>query len=152
MKFIAHRGNTNGPQADYENNPLYVKNALSRGFDVEIDVWYEKNNFYLGHDSPKFLLLEESLLVDDHVWCHAKSLEALEKLLANKSSNCFWHQTDDYTLTSKGFIWTYPEKRLTKNSICVTNEKILTKESYKKIEDISFGICSDYVSILESYK
>ena len=30
---------------------------------------------------------------------------------ADKSLNYFWHQTDDFTLTSHGYIWTYPGKK-----------------------------------------
>ena len=25
---------------------------LEKGYEVEVDVWYENNNFYLGHDEP----------------------------------------------------------------------------------------------------
>ena len=54
----------------------------------------------------------------------------------------FWHQDDDVTLTSKGYIWTYTGKQLTDKSIAVLPE--LDSEfiiSSKKI----VGICSDYV-------
>ena len=151
MKLIAHRGNTNGPNVNDENNPSYIKSALSLGFDVEIDVWYVDKNFFLGHDGPQYLLHDESLIQDKRAWCHAKNIEAFEKMI-KMQSNCFWHQEDDYTLTSSGFIWTFPGKTLTKNSVCVTNEKILAKENFKKLENACFGICSDYVSMLESYK
>ena len=51
----------------------------------------------------------------------------------------FWHEEDDYTITSKGFIWTYPGKKLFSNSICVLPENA----NYKNIN--CKGICSDFI-------
>ena len=53
--------------------------------------------------------------------------------------NYFWHQSDDYVLTSKGYIWTFPNKLLSYNSICVKPE--VYKE--KPILDCA-GICTDF--------
>ena len=50
MIFIAHRGNINGPDRANENNPLYIQNTLSKGFDVEVDVWYHHGKWLLGHE------------------------------------------------------------------------------------------------------
>jgi hypothetical protein len=36
--------------------------------------------------------------------------------------NYFFHQEDDITLTSKGYIWAYPGKQPIKNSIAVMPE------------------------------
>ena len=55
----------------------------------------------------------------------------------------FWHQMT-ITLTSNGYIWTYPGKKLSKKSICVLPE---TKKT--KIKNFISGICSDYI---EKYK
>ena len=60
--------------------------------------------------------------------------------------HCFWHQEDDVTLTSKGYMWTYPGKPLTDNSICVKpkkNDKIMKK---------TFGICSDFIVYYKQYR
>ena len=38
MILIAHRGNTNGKLPDRENTNDYIKEAISKGFDVEIDI------------------------------------------------------------------------------------------------------------------
>ena len=54
MYFISHRGNTNGKN-DYENSIDYVLTA-SKEYNVEIDIWYIKNNFYFGHDEPLYLI------------------------------------------------------------------------------------------------
>jgi|TARA_B100000959_G_C14826137_1_gene559891 hypothetical protein len=64
--------------------------------------------------------------------------EALNKML-KQDIHCFWHQKDDVTLTSKGYMWTYPGKLLTDNSITVLPE--INNDIPKKC----LGICSDYI-------
>ena len=66
--------------------------------------------------------------------------------LDNNLSNYFWHQDDDYTLTSQGLIWTYPGKKTTSNSIVVMPERF-DKNLEKEYNGV-YGICSDYVAIL----
>lgn len=141
MILISHRGNINGINKKYENNPTYIQSAIKKGYNVEIDVWY-KNAFFLGHDRPQFKV-SQKFLENKKFWCHAKNLEALEKLQKLKTKY-FWHQEDDYTLTSNGYIWTYPGKKLSKKSICVLPE--LNK---KKLPKLISGICSDFI---ERYK
>ena len=80
-------------------------------------------------------------MLNQFFWCHAKNFEALNRLLKIRA-NCFWHENDEYTLTSNNKIWTFPEKRVTINSIIVCHTKQETKKMSKK--DI-YGICSDYV-------
>ena len=137
MFLISHRGNTNGINKDEENQIDYIKSAINKGFDVEIDVRTYKNKLYLGHDTPE-VLIDDEFLKNNKLWCHAKDLNALNKLNKIKS-HFFWHQEDDVTITNKGFFWTYPGKQLFKKSICVLPEKA----SYKKFK--CFGICSDYI-------
>ena len=145
MILIAHRGNTQGPNLDRENSPDYIIEAMDKGYSVEVDVWYRDKSFWLGHDSPLHKI-QEDFLVDDRIWCHAKNLKALEKMITNSKIHCFWHQDDDYTLTNNGYIWTYPGKHLSERSICVMPEISMS------IHDISnlkcFGICSDIVDEL----
>lgn len=141
MKLISHRGNINGPKPDMENNPDYIGRTLSLGFDVEVDVWYINNDYYLGHDYPIYKI-KESFLENDKIWSHAKNIYSLFNMNKNEKINCFWHQNDDFTLTSKGFIWTYPDKELTNNSICVLPERSnYDLETIKKC----YGICSDFI-------
>jgi len=137
MKFISHRGNISGPIINYENNPDYIVAALKLGYDVEIDVRFFDSFFYLGHDKRQYKVNHE-FLEKKGIWCHAKNFEALEKL---QKLNCiyFWHENDDYTLTSNGYIWTFPKKKLLEKSICVLPEK----SNYKLIK--CYGICSDYI-------
>jgi hypothetical protein len=148
MKLIAHRGNINGPNHELENTPEYIDIAISNGFDVEIDLRNVDGDFYLGHDNPQYLVsiswLEER---KDNLWIHCKDLKSLE-IFSNSSEdfNYFWHQEDDFTLTSKNYIWTYPGKPYTMKSIIVMPELIDDLE-YKNFKSLNcFGVCSDYVS------
>lgn len=141
--LIAHRGNTRGPDVTRENSPEYIDEAISNGFDVEIDVWVNKDKLALGHDymqyeiSPTFLFERASVL-----WCHAKNLDALIFLTKN-SLHAFSHDKDDYVLTSKGVIWSFPGKPLTPDVVCVMPERAnYTKDELKNCK----GICSDFVS------
>ena len=138
MFLISHRGNLNGAEFDQENKPDFIRSALNYGFDVEVDVWFLDDNFYLGHDSPDYPI-DHNFLMNKKLWCHAKNLDALFELNKLKCTY-FWHQKDDYTLTSNNYIWTYPGKPLTKNSIAMIFGK-------KKINiNRCAGLCSDYIA------
>lgn len=144
MILISHRGNITGSQPKTENHPDYIMDAINKGYNVEIDVWYT-DKFMLGHDNPQyefpFDLLEKFYT---KLWLHCKNIMALVKLkeidpIASKL-NYFWHEEDTVTLTSKNHIWAYPGKQPIKNSIAIM------PEMYN--DDISqcIGICSDYIS------
>ena len=138
MKIIAHRGNTSGPSDD-ENHPKHISLALHLGFEVEVDVWYQGGKFYLGHDKPQYEI-PETFLSNPGLWCHAKNIDALNRLVS-LGSNCFWHEMDDATLTLGGYMWTYPGIQLTEKSICVMPESA----SYSLEELVRCaGVCSDY--------
>jgi hypothetical protein len=142
MKLISHRGNLYGPNLEKENQPQYIMKALASGYDVEIDVWFIDGIVYLGHDKPQYEV-ERNFIMDERLWCHAKNLDALHFMLKYNTINCFWHQNDDRTITSKGYIWTYPNKEVTNKSVVVVlNETIPTQ--YDKNE--LYGTCGDYVA------
>ena len=137
MKIISHRGNLKGPDPLKENSVTAIINALNLNFDVEIDVWYKKNSWYLGHDKP-IHKIDERFLESKKLWCHAKNLEALDLMLKNKKIHSFWHQNDDFTITSRGYIWTYPDKNTTHNSV------IVLKNKKDRLPKKCFGICTDF--------
>ncbi len=141
MILISHRGNISGIRSENENNPNYINAALKLGYEVEVDVRFENGKFFLGHDFSQYHIDNEFLL-NNKIWCHAKTKDALEALDKIKA-HYFWHQEDDYTITSKGFIWTYPGKKLFNKSICVLPEKY----DYENFNCL--GICSDFI---ENYK
>src|SRR4051812_2165215 len=104
MLIISHRGNLHGPNPDTENDPICIQKLLDRGITVEVDVRF-RGGWWLGHDRPE-RPVEKDLLMHQNVWCHAKDPVALCELL-RLGAHCFWHDQDDHTLTSKGFIWTH---------------------------------------------
>lgn len=138
MILISHRGNITGPNHNLENHPSYLEKALQFGFNVEIDVWYVDNKLYLGHDKPQYAV-DLKYLQNDKFWCHCKNIGALNFLLKNKI-HCFFHQKDDVTLTSKGYMWTFPNKKLIENAICVMPEY-----GYDGNLIMCAGICSDNI-------
>ena len=137
MIFISHRGNLSGPNPIDENKLDYILNALNENFEVEVDLWFKKNKFYLGHDEPQYEL-NIDFFDKKKIWIHAKNLECFYEL--NKYNlNFFWHENDKIVLTSKGYLWNYPGTLLSERSICVLPEK----NYEKKINCL--GICSDYI-------
>lgn len=151
MILIAHRGNINGPNPSKENHPDYIDEAISEGYDVEIDIRYSPlvNKMYLGHDASTYGVtlhwIDERM---DKLWIHCKNIEALEYFTSKSEGyNYFWHQEDDFTLTSKKYIWTYPGKPYTLKSIIVMPESI-ESFNYEKPKDC-YGVCSDYVGKLK---
>jgi len=112
MHRISHRGNINGPNEYSENSPSYIEDAINLGFECEIDVYYisKTHEIYLGHDTPQYLIHFEWLFnLKEKLWIHCKNSEALEFFVSNLPHfNFFWHQKDDFTLTSFGYIWVYP--------------------------------------------
>ena len=144
MRWILHRGNSAGPNS-VENNPEKMLTLIKDGYEIEIDLWYRDNNFYLGHDAPEYKI-EESYLDNSGLWIHCKDANTLEYMNVNKKYlNYFYHTDEDYVLTSKGYIWCYIGKPALENSVIVMPEK--STFSYKWSELISKNciICSDYL-------
>lgn len=135
MVVIAHRGNLNGPNPAQENSPDYIQRAIDAGFDVEIDVWVMDDGVYLGHDTAQYKVPADYLR-NPSFWCHAKNFEALEFMLNEPDIHCFWHETDKFTITTEGVIWTFPDQITGKYSVLVTNEPINGKDI--------FGVCTDF--------
>ena len=147
MKLIAHRGLFDGPNTVLENQPQQVELALSLGFDAEIDVWYDRDSgFTLGHDHPTYPV-KLDWLDQAGLWIHAKNLDAL--VLLSGKRNVFWHESDDHTLTSKGYVWSSPGKgTASANGIQVMPEHCMSKHNIDFTDTVlqpCYGICSDYV-------
>ena len=61
----------------------------------------------------------------------------------------FWHQEDDFTLTSKNYIWTYPGKPYTPKSIIVMPEDNLKLFDFNQIKEYDvYGVCTDYPNLI----
>jgi hypothetical protein len=140
IRVISHRGNLFGPDKENENTTSQILLAIQKGFDVEVDLWVEDNRLFLGHDYPQHEISIKFLIENiTSLWIHCKNLEAISFLqYLLPKSNFFWHQSDDFTLTSLGYIWTYPGKETAENSVIVD----LTEQP--KVTKNMFGICTDY--------
>lgn len=142
MKLISHRGNTTGPDDSIENHPDRIKSILNR-YDCEIDVWFF-DEWFLGHDGPQYKVDYDFLRLPG-LWIHAKNTKALETLITDEQINCFWHEHDSYTLTSRGFVWAYPDET------CEVGNRTVAVMPEWNNTDVSnfFGVCTDYVKRYE---
>lgn len=145
MILIAHRGNIDGRIESLENQPMYIDLAISKGYDVEIDVWYKDDILFLGHDKPDYDV-DFNWFKDriGKLWVHCKNIEAIIYFKnCGYDINYFWHENDTITLTSLKHIWAFPNKQPILNSIAVMPEI--------NNDDVSqcMGICSDYIKKYE---
>tara|TARA_Y100001968_G_scaffold250685_1_gene235780 strand:- start:1647 stop:2120 length:474 start_codon:yes stop_codon:yes gene_type:complete len=154
MRIIAHRANKNGSNPQTENKMESIYKSIESGFDVEIDIRMIQDILYLGHDLPENTIsLDQIDELSEYLWIHCKNLEALQYFSEksnNNKYNYFWHDKDAYTLTSKGFIWSYPGSKLSYNSINVMPEWTIKKEEFENIKkDDIYGICTDYPCLIK---
>lgn len=156
--LIAHRGLIDGPNLELENKYEILLYARQQGFDIEVDVWFEDNKLWIGHDRPDYETSIDTLedLADPltketsecHAWIHCKNILALKFFLNHPYRfNFFYHENDPVVLTSNDKIWTYPGKRLTNDSICVLPETTYTLWEMPSI--YCYGFCSDRVNTLK---
>ena len=155
MKLIAHRGNISGQESDKENSPDYIDNCIDLGYDVEIYIRYDPLTqlFWLGHDKPQYEVSREWIdNRNSYLWIHCKDIITLREFTKyeNAGYEYFWHDQDDFTLTSNNYIWTFPGKPCTPRSIMVMPE---WNTEISDLNDLGatdcYGICSDYVSHLK---
>lgn len=145
MRVISHRGNLTGPGSQEENTAKAVEKALGLGFDVEIDLWltgYEE--WKLGHDFG-LELISFSWLIErrEKLWIHCKNLDALDSLsVSSNDLNFFWHESDSFTLTSRGFVWAYPSSFVFTNFVNVLPEK--NNLGIDQMKNRAWGVCTDY--------
>lgn len=150
MILISHRGNVMGPEPQFENRPDFIDKALDLHYNVEIDVWNVLGRWALGHDEPQYEI-DVEFLQQPGVWCHLKNIEALKRLSHAYGVHYFWHQGDDFTLTSKGYVWAYPDKYV---EGCIAQPTIQDRGVFLSIDPVVWpvlpvsvtGICSDYIS------
>ena len=152
MIFIAHRGLIDGPNSEKENNPKTIEIAISKGFDVEVDIWVVKDKIFLGHDFDNTINIDFNYIEENKnkFWIHAKNFEALEFFSeANKHRdlNYFWHQEDNYTLTSQNIPWIYPGCKPISSGILVMPENVMNINDIKNLN--VKGVCSDYIQSIK---
>lgn len=139
MLIISHRGNLNGSNPFYENNPCYVMEAMYHGYDCEVDLWETDDGYWLGHDAPKYKI-DYHFFINRHLWIHCKNIEALVHLSYDDRLNLFYHN-GGIASSTQGFILTAPGLLVSKKSIAIMPELAPNwdiKEAY--------GVCTDYVN------
>jgi hypothetical protein len=136
MIIVSHRGNVSGRNADRENSPSYIDEAISHGYDVEVDVWCINGSYYLGHDEPQHEVTKEWLF-ERPLWCHAKNASAMEQMMLDGLC-CFWHESDKFTLTSDGFLWCFPGN-YSRFGVTVHLEECVALPP-----EFCYGICTDF--------
>lgn len=152
MRLIAHRGNLHGPDIQSENDPDYIDEAIGLGYDVEVDLWLFDNELFLGHDLWQYEI-NGKWLVDrmDKLWIHCKNVDALDRCL-KLGLHCFSHDTDEATLTSKGYIWAYPGSEIYSQRCVIVLPEVQEKYLDFEVPSTFFGMCSDYVETIEVVK
>jgi len=140
MIYIAHRGNTRGPNPDKENHPDYIRDAIRKGYDVEVDVWLIDGKYILGHDEAQYEVADY-FLENPKLWVHCKSIVAMTALLdPGFPVHTFFHDKDPCVLTSRKWIWTYPGYPvLGWRSIAVMPERVPDWDLSK-----AGGVCTDF--------
>lgn len=149
MKLISHRGNLHGPNPERENHPLYILEALAMGYDCEIDVWYDLNKWWLGHDEPQYAVPSGFLAIEG-LWVHCKNLRSLKPLYdyrdANGADLCTWffHEKDTAALTSNQWVWTCSMRQPdTRFVLMIPNQPWYDFSSLKLQE--WYGVCNDWI-------
>lgn len=145
MKLISHRGNIIGPNPNRENTPSYIDTAISAGYDVEIDIRYINEKYYLGHDTPDYEVTQTWLLKrKNKLWIHCKNVDAANKLSKSNTFQFFCHTSDPFVLTSNGYVWAHDlavevSSRLV---IPLLDESDLLEYKGKG----AYAVCTDYVT------
>jgi len=135
MKIISHRGNLEGINTELENKPEQITKVINVGFDVEIDLRTKNGKLFLGHDYPQYKIDYEWLETNNKsLWIHAKDYESVD-FLRTTNFNWFWHDKDEMTLTSHGYIWSNIGKYV--------NNGITVCLDYQELPSYLLGVCTD---------
>jgi len=147
--LIAHRGNLNGPNPEFENTPFYIELALEN-YACEVDLWViDKEKLLLGHDRPS-ILIQPSFLYRPTLFVHCKNREAFiylselrQFLSLEEMPTYFFHDREEFVFTSRGHLWCYPSKKAIPYGINLMPEfNHLSPEALVGC----MGICSDYIA------
>jgi hypothetical protein len=135
MKIISHRANLYGKDLKTENNPSQIDKVIEMGFDVEIDLRIVNGTIYLGHDYPQYPIdfkwLEKR---KENLWIHTKDHFSVN-IMKTTDFNWFWHNMDDMTLTSHGYIWS--------NIGIFIQNGITVSLEFSELPDYILGVCTD---------
>ena len=144
MIYISHRGNLHGLNPARENSLTYIDEAIEAGCEVEIDLRTKNGMLFLGHDTPDYLVSEDWLCErKGKLWIHVKDYFSLVWLQEHDAGyKYFCHESDRYTLTSNGFIWSHDLENKMMNKCIVP---LLSKEQVEGFSQREFyAVCTDH--------
>ena len=139
---IAHRGLIDGPNPQTENSMTTVTEWCRQGRSSEIDIWWHREAFWIGHDEPREPVSPE-FLCSEYLWIHAKNPHALYHLqkLSNEKGwglRIFYHTDEDYVLTTRGDTIIYP------GLPDMEGWTYMMPEAADVVPTVAGNICSDY--------
>ena len=147
-RFICHRGNLEQKFVPDENKPELLDRRISNGYSVELDVWFVKGGYWLGHDEPQYEVSFEWLMKDAAAkYIHCKNGETFEHLLSKcgrlgYNANLFYHTGEDYALTTRGHVIVHPGKPLLHGSVNMMPEMAVARRPQGEWNQ-TFAFCSD---------
>jgi len=139
---IAHRGLLSGPDNNSENSMTTITEWCRQGRASEIDIWWHREAFWIGHDEPREPV-SAVFLRSEYLWIHAKNPEGFYHLqkLSNERGwglRIFYHTDEDYVLTTTGDTIIYPGLPDTEGWT------YMMPETAHVIPTVAAKICSDY--------
>jgi hypothetical protein len=155
--IISHRGNLIGQNPAHENNPIHIDRILKLldlisdkmafALLIELDVYKDGFNWYLGHDGPTYKV-DFSYLKHPRFILHAKNIEAFNELFLH-GLHTFFHDSDALTMTNRGFIWAHVNTDLNNWHGDVLGKTIAVMPEVKMTNNLHTlnkcaGICTDY--------
>jgi hypothetical protein len=142
MIKIAHKGNYAGQNVDRENTVEYIEEAIAAGYNVKVDAWLMEDKWMLGQHWPA-TEVPRSFFERPEIWTHAKNLVGYVSLYNNPKVHVFWHNKDDFAITSKGIKWArnYIETSDGIMSIAEDNQTMKGRINGKLTQPL--GICCD---------
>lgn len=149
MILISHRGNISGRVFEKENKPEYIDQAIALGYEVEIDIRKIYGSLWLGHDAAQYEITVEWLTKRfNKLWIHTKNFQALCHLI-DLPLRVFYHEKEQHTIIhGTNLIWSHNISEANyKSVIPLLSEKDV--EGNKSMINRVYGVCSDYVSILQ---
>jgi hypothetical protein len=150
MIKISHRGNINGPVLDKENRPSYIDAAIQLGYEVEVDIRFINDEFWLGHDEPQYKVVVTWIkLRKDKLWIHCKDTESASELLKlDNGYKIFCHTNDPYVLTTTNHLWVHDLTTRVDSTSIIPLIGLEDIKNYKG--NTPFAVCSDYVSKIKT--
>jgi len=146
MKIISHRGNITGIVPEKENRPSYIDSAIQLGYDVEVDLRFKDNKFWLGHDYPQYLIdMKWMSLRKDNLWFHCKDIESALELSKHNGFKYFCHSNDEYVLVSTGHLWVHNLNGIINQNCIIPLLDEATIINYKN--STPYAVCTDFIDL-----